>query len=287
MPTLGWNLEHWGRDYDWDRGGDEWSDPWGGPEAEWRSCILPRVSRFLPADSILEIAPGFGRWTQYLIPRCSSYIGVDLAERCVTSCTNRFSGHEAVRFAVNDGRSLPMVFDSSVDLVFSFDALVHAEEDVISSYLKEFRRVLRKDGIGFIHHSNVGAYQATSTFRDMLAHIGDAPRVPRTILRRVGLINWHQARARSMTAQRFFELSNDAGLACIGQEIVNWASPLLVDCISVVTQPGSMWERPNVRTANRHFRVAASSSAAAAHVFLSMEAKPVPGTPEGSFASTN
>lgn len=35
-------------------------------------------------------------------------------------------------------------------------------------------RVLRKDGIGFIHHPNVGAYQATSTPRDTLAHIGPA-----------------------------------------------------------------------------------------------------------------
>jgi ubiquinone/menaquinone biosynthesis C-methylase UbiE len=271
MPTIGENLEEWGQTYAWPHSGDEWSAAWGGPESQWRSCILPRIARFLPADSILEIAPGFGRWAQYLIPRCSDYIGVDLAERCVTSCINRFSGREGVRFAVNDGRSLPMVLDSSVDLLFSFDSLVHAEKDVISSYLTEFRRVLRNDGIGFIHHSNVGVYQASSTLRDVLARIGQVPPMPRTILRRVGLADWHQWRARSMTAELFFELSSDAGLVCIGQEIINWASPLLVDCISVVTQPGSIWERPNVRTTNRRFRVAASSSAAAAHVFLSMK----------------
>jgi hypothetical protein len=122
----------------------------------------------------------------------------------VTACTERFSGHEGVRFEVNDGRSLPMVPDGSVDLVSSFDSLVHVKDDV--------------------------------------------------------------------TAERFAELSRDAGLVCIGQEIINWASPLLIDCISIVTQLGSTWERPNVCTTNRYFRAAARSSATSAQVFLSMEA---------------
>lgn len=267
MPTIAWNLEKWDRTYDWAHGGEEWSATWGGTEAEWRSGILPRVCRFLPTGSILEIAPGFGRWTEHLIPNCSTYLGVDLAERCVTACADRFPNQESVRFAVNDGRSLPMVPDGSVDLVFSFDSLVHAEDDVIGTYLKEFRRVLSKNGVAFIHHSNLGIYRATSALRDLLCRIGDASRpVPRTVLEGWGLANWHVSRGRSMSAERFVKLSSDAGLVCISQEIINWASPLLIDCISVVTQPGSTWERPNVRTTNRHFRAAARSSAAAARV---------------------
>lgn len=42
-----------------------------------------------------------------------------------------------------------------------------------------------------------------------------------------------------MAADRFLELSRAAGLACIGQEIINGSSPLPIDCISVVTQPSS------------------------------------------------
>lgn len=280
MPTLEWNRDVWDRNYDWADGGDEWSAPWGGSEAEWRSCILPRVARFLSANSILEIAPGFGRWTEQLIPHCNTYLGVDLAERCVTACTDRFSGHEGVRFEVNDGQSLPMVPDGSVDLVFSFDSLVHVEDDVIDAYLKEFRRVLSKDGVAFIHHSNAAAYRAMSGLLDGLSQIGNVCGKAvlmntwgKTVLNRARLANWHQARGRSMTAERFAELSRDAGLVCIGQEIINWASPLLIDCISIVTQPGSTWERPNVCTTNRHFRAAARSSATSAQVFLSMEAK--------------
>lgn len=280
MPTLDWNLDVWDRNYDWAHGGDEWSAPWGGSEAQWRSCILPRVARFLPASSILEIAPGFGRWTEQLIPRCNTYLGVDLAESCVTACTERFSSHEGVRFEVNDGRSLPMVPSGSVDFVFSFDSLVHVEADVIGAYLNEFRRILGEDGVAFIHHSNIGAYRTASGLLDGVTLIGKA--CGKAVLRnswgkaaltRAGEANWHQARGRSMTADRFVELSRDAGLACVGQEIINWASPLLIDCISIVTQPGSTWERPNVRVTNRSFRAAARSSAMSSKVFLSMEAK--------------
>jgi ubiquinone/menaquinone biosynthesis C-methylase UbiE len=207
MPTVAWNVEKWDRSYDWTQVGDEWSAAWGGTGAEWRTCLLPRITRFPPTGSAVEIAPGFGRWTEYLIPYCDTYLGVDLADRCVAACRDRFGEQEGVRFAVNDGRSLPMVPDESVDLVFSFDSLVHIEYAVISAYLKEFRRVLSKDGVAFIHRSNVGIYRRMSALRDLLAFIGDARPVPKTILGRAGLANWHISRGRSMTAKRFAELS--------------------------------------------------------------------------------
>lgn len=49
--------------YDWKDSGEEWSAPWGNSAAQWFGTILPRTSQCLPAGTILEIAPGFGRWT--------------------------------------------------------------------------------------------------------------------------------------------------------------------------------------------------------------------------------
>jgi hypothetical protein len=50
-----------------------------------------------------------------------------------------------------------------------------------------------------------------------------------------------------MNAERFANLAFEAGLRCISQEIVNWkTSPKrLIDCLSVFTSKGSIWERPN------------------------------------------
>ena len=162
-----------------------------------------------------------------------------MAELAVATCQKRFSGHSGAQFAVNDGLSLPMVGDRSADLVFSFDSLVHAEADVIGAYLQEFNRILNPvGGVAFIHHSNLGVYHASAAVRDMFGHVFDAFSPTRGFMTRIGVVDWHGCRSRSVTAARFAELARSAGLACIGQEAISWGSPLLTDCISVLTLAG-------------------------------------------------
>lgn len=55
-----------------------------------------------------------------------------------------------------------MVADSSVDFAFSFDSLVYVEAEVLKGYLTELARVLKPDGVAFLHHSNLGAYQRSN-----------------------------------------------------------------------------------------------------------------------------
>ena len=134
MPDVGANQQQWDGRYSWPDSGDEWSAGWGGTEAEWHFTLKPRVGRYLPAPSVLEIAPGYGRWTQYLVRSSERYIGVDLSSEGVAACRERFATLEHAEFHVNDGRSLPMVADSSIDFAFSFDSLVHVEADVVGAY---------------------------------------------------------------------------------------------------------------------------------------------------------
>jgi hypothetical protein len=47
--------------YDWKEAGEEWSQPWGSSAAQWTGTIFPRIRQCLPAGTILEVAPGFGR----------------------------------------------------------------------------------------------------------------------------------------------------------------------------------------------------------------------------------
>ncbi|MGH8591225.1 MAG: hypothetical protein ACREXX_18480 [Gammaproteobacteria bacterium] len=60
MPDLQWNIASWNGSYDWSTGGEEWSEAWGGSEAQWFGSLYPRPRRRLPTGSILEIAPGWG-----------------------------------------------------------------------------------------------------------------------------------------------------------------------------------------------------------------------------------
>jgi 2-polyprenyl-3-methyl-5-hydroxy-6-metoxy-1,4-benzoquinol methylase len=149
-----WNRRIFDVVQDWGRMGEEWSDAWGGSKSQWYGSILPRIHAFIPAKKILEIAPGFGRWTKFLISNCDTYIGVDLAQKCVDHCKKAFSGFDHADFYIGNGYDLTMVESDSSDFVFSFDSLVHVEIDVIKSYIQEVLRVLTIDGIAFIHHSN-------------------------------------------------------------------------------------------------------------------------------------
>jgi SAM-dependent methyltransferase len=219
------NLNLWEESYDWSRQGEEWSQAWGGSEAQWFGCVFPRIHRFLPAGTILEIAPGFGRWTRFLAGLCSQYVGVDLSARCVEFCQRRFARQSTCEFHVNDGKSLDFIADGSVDFAFSFDSLVHAETDVLESYVEQLARKLQPDGAGFIHHSNCGEYAD-----EVVA----------------GSVGNQHARALSVTALRFAECCERNRLCCVSQEIVNWGQAELIDCFSTLVPAGSKWARPGV-----------------------------------------
>lgn len=245
MPTIGANLAAWESSYDWSQQGAEWSAAWGRPESQWWGAILPRIHAFMPTETILEIAPGFGRWTQYLKDFCQNLVIVDLSETCIDACKKRFSASDHITYCVNDGKSLNMIPDRSIDFVFSFDSLVHAEADCLEAYLNQLANKLKPDGVGFIHHSNAGACSRYFSLTDRIPY-------GRGFLIRTGLLNSHHWRARSMTAELFARYCDQAG-RCIGQELINWHGQLLIDCFSLITPEGSTWARPNKIVENRRF----------------------------------
>jgi len=250
MGNIAQNAEVWNETWDWSQRGDEWSQWWGGTAAEWFGALLPRIHPYVPTHTILEIAPGYGRWTQYLKDLCDRLIVVDLAERCIDHCRERFASASNLEYHVNDGRSLAMVADDSIDLVFSFDSLVHAEADVIDAYLVQLARTLKPHGIGFVHHSNAGSYRALNNLAIR------APDRWRGLLIEKGVLpDLYAWRAASVTAESFASKCEAVGLACVAQEKINWGRGIyLTDAVSIFTRRGSRWERPRRVRRNPFFR---------------------------------
>lgn len=246
MATVEVSREFWNVKYDWRQNGEEWSQDWGNSETQWWGSLLPRIHSFVPCGHILEIAPGFGRWTNCLADLCQKLTAVDLSKRCVEHCRERFAHARHLTFAVNDGKSLNMVPDRSVDFVFSYDSLVHAEADVIEAYVRQLARKLRPNGVAFIHHSNALRYRAYFSLTMRL------PRGRQFLMRRGWLRNDH-GRSLTMSAELFVEYCQKAGVQCVSQEIVNWRGRALLDCFSVFTPKGSAYERPNQVIENPDF----------------------------------
>lgn len=236
MPDVTQNLQEWDAPQRWQEQGDEWSVTWGGPEAQWFGAIYPRIHAYLPVPTILEIAPGYGRWTQYLKRYCERLVVVDLSETCIEHCKRRFAAEQKIDYHVNDGRSLSMVADRSVDFAFTFDSLVHAELNVIDGYLQELSRKLSDAGVAFIHHSNAGEYRKP---------FGMFKTLPYRLRAYMNQLNFDHWRAPSVTAPEVERLACASGLICISQELVNWGSPFLIDCFTTLTRPDSRWSRAN------------------------------------------
>ena len=251
MPSLEWNKTIWDKGHDWNQEGDEWSAAWGSAEAQWYGSIFPRLHGILPVASILEIGPGHGRWTQFLARHCERLELVDISETCIESCRRRFAAEKHIGFHVNDGASLDMIDDESIDFVFSFDSLVHTEDDVMGTYLTEIAKKLTAGGVGLVHHSNLGQYRYFKIFRfvesllrgegapSSVRSAGDTGKQARfrsliNLMSTLRIVDRTHMRALSMTAEKFAAMASNSGLRCLSQEIIRWGqSRRLIDCLSV------------------------------------------------------
>jgi SAM-dependent methyltransferase len=248
MPTTVANKLEWDGRYRWDQRGDEWSRPWGGAAAQWYTTLLPRIRGFLPAGTVLEIACGHGRWTGFLKDACRRLVLVDLSESCIAACRERFAGESHIEYHVNDGRSLAMLPDRSVDFVFSFDSLVHADASVMTAYLAELARILTPDGAAFLHHSNLGEYAAR------YARVRRVPKLEGLLILLGALDPFTHWRDPGVSAGAVAAWAEEHDLRCIRQELVHWSTRrALIDCLSTVVRRGSALDGPPRVVRNRDF----------------------------------
>jgi ubiquinone/menaquinone biosynthesis C-methylase UbiE len=158
MPSVLWNRRVWGGEHTWDQDGDEWSGMaayCGQPYSEWKDDFVQTFMASIPSGArVLEIGPGHGRWTEYLIPKAETVALVDITESCLNSCRDRFRDHPNVSYHLTDACSLRFLSDSSIDFAWSFDAFVHMDPEVVHGYLDELGRVLAPRGHAVLHHAD-------------------------------------------------------------------------------------------------------------------------------------
>jgi SAM-dependent methyltransferase len=228
VPDLEWNKVRWNDEHPWPESGDEWSAGWGGPRPQWYGAIYPRIARWLPAGRVLEIAPGFGRWTQFLLRHAGAYQGVELSPKCVARCRQRFAAYDRAHFFQNDGVSLDAIADGSIDFAFSFDSLVHVELDVLTPYCAQIVRKLTSTGTAFIHHSNAA--------NGVDAHNPNA-----------------EGRGKTVSSQAVKAMIEEAGGRVLVQEEINWGSTARIDCLTTFARAGALPYIPFVHLQNDHF----------------------------------
>ena len=152
--TIAQNLATWST-WDWSQCGEEWSNH---DHPQWKQSLVDQVlaPRIPIGSRVLEIGPGAGRWTQYLVERASRVVLVDLTPRCIELCRQRFAKHNHIEYYVNDGSDLCFIEPSSIDRIWSFDVFVHMLAADVEIYIEQFGVILAQGGQGIIHHGCLG-----------------------------------------------------------------------------------------------------------------------------------
>lgn len=158
MPSLDWNRKWQQMITGFEPSEEEphFGDRWGDPDSF--APLLEVRRRFVepyvrPGLDVLEIGPGGGRFTQFLVG-ARRLIVVDLNPAACEYVRQRFPG-APIEGRTTRGYDLPDVDDASLDLVFTFDCFVHVEPEGILAYLHEIERVLRPGGRAVVHYGDI------------------------------------------------------------------------------------------------------------------------------------
>ena len=97
---------------------------------------------------------------------------MDVTERALALCRERFAAADNVEYALSSGNDLPGIPDSSIDAIWSFDVFVHVAPVDQAAYLAEVARVLTAGGVAVIHHAdgrNVGNLPSRQGWRSPMS----------------------------------------------------------------------------------------------------------------------
>lgn len=194
----------------------------------WRTMIHPAIED-CDFSAVIDLAAGHGRNANMLAPKAGRVLVMDIQAGNVEACRKRFAGQPHVQCAVNNGFDLRPAEDGAFSLVYSFDSMVHFDPEVVRSYLRDTRRVLRPGGRGFFHHSN---YTGGSDWRNAPHGRG------------------------FMSRELFAAYAREAGLRTIRQRTFGWGDPSErwghirdLDCFTLLERPKGWraWLAPIVR----------------------------------------
>ena len=177
-------------------------------------CFWDEKSNFyqlfcqLDLTNVIELACGRGRHIKKYIDKATDVTLVDILDKNIDLCRERFHMYDKIHYYCNNGYNLEELPSDRYTALFSYDAMVHFEMMDIYEYLKDIYRILIRGGRALIHHSNYD--------RDYKASFMDSPH------------------GRSyMSAGIFAHMAFRCGFRILEQKVIPWGIEAL-DCISLL-----------------------------------------------------
>jgi ubiquinone/menaquinone biosynthesis C-methylase UbiE len=108
---------------------------------------------------ILDVGCGPGMMAEYSIKRDFEFFGIDISEKMIDECINKFGHVDSTNFSVGKLQSLEFK-DSFFDVVLCMGALEYVNEDEIENAFSEMIRVLKPGGQIIVSLMNKGSFFA-------------------------------------------------------------------------------------------------------------------------------
>lgn len=166
----------------------------------------------LDLTNVVELACGRGRHVPQYIENAGHITLVDILEKNILYCQERFSNENKISYYINNGYDLQKLESESYTSLFTYDAMVHFESLDVFKYLVETYRILKKGGKALFHHSN--------NTEDYRASFESA----------------RQARSY-MSWDLFAHFADRAGFKVIQQHVIDWYGDKELDCLTLVIRP--------------------------------------------------
>lgn len=131
--------------------GLEWGNPDTCPPLTYvrDQFLLPYLT---PDATVVEIGPGGGRWSRYMLGVKQVY-AVDFHQELLNELQSNIRSRN-LTVVKNNGSDFPGVPNESVDFLFSFGAFVHLDVEIIDHYLGNIRALLKPASNVVIHYSD-------------------------------------------------------------------------------------------------------------------------------------
>lgn len=175
--------------------------------------VFKRLFQELDLSNMIELACGRGRHVPNYINLAGHITLVDILQKNIDLCRNRFGDDNRISYYKNQGYDLKELNDEEYTSIFSYDAMMHFELLDINSYLTDFYRVLKPGGKALLHHSNFDAIYSGRFGRSM-------------------------AYGRSFMNYKIFSyLAIHAGFIVLDQQLLRWHNFPDMDCVTLLEKP--------------------------------------------------
>jgi ubiquinone/menaquinone biosynthesis C-methylase UbiE len=123
------------------------------------------AKEFIKNKKVLDVPSGEGYGSFELSKVAGSVTGIDISKAAVDHATSKYKNNN-LNFNISSMACLSAFSDEEFDVITCFEGIEHVSKDIQKLALKEFRRVLKQDGILIISSPNKRVYSDISGYNN-------------------------------------------------------------------------------------------------------------------------